>query len=117
MGAAAHYVCELIRVVFVTELVYLYGVKVKQVDELGKELHPNKPVLRGGSRILLVNKCFWLVVVMRSYYWLEHFVYLIGVTFAFEKSKEHSFENFGRNNTTLVFNQLIELLPEIVENP
>jgi hypothetical protein len=42
---------------------------------------------------------------------------LIGVTFSFEKSKEHSFENFGRNNTAFVLNQLIELLPEIVENP
>ena len=35
--------------------------------------------------------------------------------FPFEKSKEHSLENCWRDNTFLVINQFVKLLPQVVE--
>lgn len=112
MNAARHHVGDLIGVVLVSDFMDLNRVVIKQIDEAGQLLYDNHlgalPFPSQGVRSLIIA-----LGDDRE----QHLEDLVGVLLPLEEGEEHFSEDIGQHEASLIFNHLVELLAQIVQDP
>lgn len=92
-------------------------VKIEKINKPRQQLNLDEFIRFSSFWRIAVNLTILLQIPVDTDSWVEHLVYLVGWSFTFEESEEHLLENINRNETPLIFDHFIQLLPKVVQNP
>lgn len=111
MSAARHHVGDLVGVVFLSDFMHLDRVVVKQINEAGQLLYDHHL-----GALPLPGQSVRSLIIPLGDDREQHLEDLVGVLLPLEKGEEHFSEDIGQHEASLIFNHLVELLAEIVQD-